>query len=129
MLYIQSDKLARLEGYVISKITVRLNSDRTAKLNEILDKLGVGALQNGDDKSEKLRLFIDKLYDSHILRNPAQVTTQQPIKKPSQRFCYQLDNWVKTSEVCERCRLATPKVFLNCPSVLKEQGLSETGKG
>lgn len=51
-----------------------MTSDQVAKLNEILEKLGIGSLKEGEDKSEKLRLFIDKLHSLYAQK----VTTNLP---------------------------------------------------
>ena len=70
----QRDQIAKTEGNTISTISFRLTSDRYQKLMQVMSKIGVEPLKDGDDKSEKLRLFIDKLYEHHILGNPAGVT-------------------------------------------------------
>jgi len=55
------DQTIELEGFYISQISLRLDSERLAKLNEILQSLQIEPLKIGDNRSEKLRLFIDKL--------------------------------------------------------------------
>jgi hypothetical protein len=57
---LSNNPIIELEGYAFNKISLRLGSDRLAKLNEILQKLEIEPLKNGDNTSEKLRLFIDK---------------------------------------------------------------------
>lgn len=87
MLYTQSDKETKSEGNAIRTISVRLTGDQFRKLNELMDKLGVGAFQNGDIRSEKLRKFIDNLYDYYVLRNPVTVTTPKTLMEISRVVC------------------------------------------
>ena len=117
MLYTQSDKETKSEGKAIRVISLRLSSDLLQKLNETLDKMGIGALKNGDDRSEKLRKYIEVTHERLVIANPVTVTTHKP---KSERHCYQLGTWVTTS-FCEQCRAKSPQVYLNCPEVLKEQ--------
>jgi len=71
---LSNNPIIKLEGYAFNKISLRLGSDRLAKLNEILQKLEIEPLKNGDNTSEKLRLFIDKLY-LHLFSVTSDVTT------------------------------------------------------
>ena len=101
-------------------ICLRLTTERLQKLNQIMEKIGVGALKNGDDRSEKLRKFIDSLYENLVMKNSLTVTTE----KPHTRKCY-MSNYdtVSIKEVCEPCRIKTSQAFLNCPEVNKELGV------
>ena len=53
----------KLEGFAILRISLRLKSERTQKLNDLLQKLGIEPLKDSDNVSDKLRLFIDNLYE------------------------------------------------------------------
>ncbi len=53
------DQTIELEGFFISQISLRLDSERLRKLNQILQNLQIEPLTDGDNRSEKLRLFID----------------------------------------------------------------------
>ena len=63
---------------------------------------------------------MDSLIEKSEVINLSQVTGQ----KPHTRKCYMSDyDTVSITELCEACRVKTPKAFLNCPEVLKAQGI------
>ena len=116
----QSSQITKSEGFAFQIISLRLSSELMQKLNETLDTMGIGTLKNGDDRSEKLRKYIQVTYETLVVNNPARVTTD----KPHTRRCYMTDRTVSVKEVCEPCRIRTPKEFLDCPEVNKELGAS-----
>ena len=74
-----NNPIIELEGLAISLIAVKLHGDQLQKLNEILQKLGIEPLKDGDNRSEKLRLLIDKLHN-HFFSETPQVTFQSDTK-------------------------------------------------
>ena len=112
-----------LEGNAIPLIAFRYPSDKYQLLEELLQKLGILPLKKGEPMSKAYQLLIDKLIDGTLLTNPVGVTTQQPQKPKNQRYCKDLSSWVSVKEVCEKCRLVSSQKWLNCPEVLKEQGI------
>lgn len=50
---LSNNPIIQLEGYAFSKISLRLDSDRLAKLNEILQKLEIEPLKDSDNVSDK----------------------------------------------------------------------------
>ena len=79
-------QIIKLEGFDIKQISLRLTDDRIQKFNELIDKVCGKTVKDSDAWSDKVRLFIDKLYDDYVRRNPAsdtQVSEQSHTQKNS----------------------------------------------
>lgn len=98
-------------------VGVRLTDQQFQKLEEVIDAVVGNEATKTQFMAEKLRLLFDNLYIHFVLRNPETVTTHKP---KSERHCYQLGTYVIAS-LCEKCRVRSPQVYLNCPQIRKEQ--------
>jgi hypothetical protein len=155
LLYNKTYKLSnipriRLEGKRTPLIAFKYPSDKCAKLEEVLQKLGIAPLKKGEATSKKYQLLMDLLIEhssevaieklspdeeqvrfSNYIEKPVQVEASSlahslPLPRPEQaqkpqgeRYCQHGGMWVRL-EACDRCRVASPQVWFDCPEILKQ---------
>ena len=73
----------KLEGCDIKQISLRLTDEQFQKLNDLIEKVCDKTFKNGDSMSDKLRLFIDKLYDTLIEKLVEGETVSSEMVNPS----------------------------------------------
>jgi len=72
---------SKVEGKPIKQISLRLTSEKMKKLEEVMVKLGVGKVTDGEVLSEKLRALIDKLHDYFVTANQSHTSADKLKKK------------------------------------------------